>query len=121
MNILRILNEPEVLQEVIKWFFEGENYKGTGAKFEDKLEDAWPTMWKSIDRFFKNAKEIAKKQLEASNIITTSNVGYEFWLNFGTYPESKDNKVKVIKNRLILKVDKNLDVVATIPTGGRVV
>jgi hypothetical protein len=120
MNLLKILNEPEALQEVIKWIIEGENYSGGGIHFKNSIEKSWPTFWKSLYGFFKNSKDIVKKQIEVSDIMTSSNVGYELWLNFGTYPKPEKGKAGFIRNRLIFKIDKDLDVVAHIPSGGKV-
>jgi hypothetical protein len=113
MNFLNFFNEPEVLQEIIKWKFEGDRYKGGGWQFkEGPISKAWPKFWKSLNKwFFPATASSIKESIKECDIIFVSRTGDEFWFSFATLKPSKSGpKLLIGKTKATFMIDKNLNV-----------
>jgi len=112
MNVLEIINEPGPLQEVMKWLWEDESYRGGGWHFKDeKIKEHWPRFWKAIDVWLPNVKRVFKETIEECDAVFVSKTGNELWFGFSKLTSSKsDPKISVGRTKATLKVKKNLDV-----------
>jgi len=111
MNVHKILKDSEALREIIKWYFEDEEYKGTGFSWNKDVEHDWPKFWAAIPKFFPTARDNVIVLCRDSDVVFISITAGELWFKFSKLSETKSG-VKIGQPGLVLMVDRNLDVKA---------
>jgi hypothetical protein len=111
MNFHKILKDEGALQEITKWLFEGDAYRGGGFKWETDVEHDWPMFWAAMPKFFPpNQLEAARKMCKDSDVVFISRTAGQLWFKFSELQMSKDNKTQFGKPGLVLMLDKDLNV-----------
>ena len=111
MNFFSILKDKEALQEILKWLFEGENYSGTGFRWNENVEHDWPKFWKAIPKFFPTAKESVIEMCKDSEVVFISKTVGELWFKFSKLKKSNSGAM-LASSGLVLMLDKDLNVKA---------
>jgi hypothetical protein len=110
-------DQPDISKQVIKWLFEGEDYKGVGGKY-DSFEDDFKNLVDVLEdeaEMAENEKTAAQAERalqrgkEADHVLISQTVG-ELWVSFSKFKEVKPIKpgqpTKVGTSLLKVKINK---------------
>lgn len=107
MNFIDLLNEPRACQAVIRWMFEGDDFLGSGLRFESIQKD-WPKFWKALGKF--SESQSIKSRLREAEAVFISKFGADMlYFNFSKLKASANLRIAG-PHLLRIVVYKNLEV-----------